>query len=147
MFGIYAERGKKTASATTPIANHWDPATRAPSLVRRCYILFNLQRPAGMLTHGVRDFLIQCFKGRPVGGQVFRSNKEYYGQCIVLRISGDKRSLEVVEDEVLRLTDENGAAYWDFEVEREDPIHALGSHSFTITQSGRGAPSGPNSDS
>ncbi|RYH00499.1 hypothetical protein EON65_49330 [archaeon] len=150
VFGIYTERGQKTASATTRIASHWDlasPATVAsPSLVRRCYILYNLQRPVGLLTYGVRDFLVQCFKGRPVSGQVFRANKEYYGQCIILRISGDRESLKVAEDEVLSLKDENGVAYWDFEVEREDSIHALGSHSFTMTQSGRGAPSGPNSD-
>ncbi|RYH17424.1 hypothetical protein EON65_28605 [archaeon] len=61
-------------------------------------------------------------------------------------ISGDKRSLEVAADEVLRLTDENEAAYWDFEVERANPIYALGLQSFAITQSGRGVPSGPNSD-
>ncbi|RYH06840.1 hypothetical protein EON65_42395 [archaeon] len=37
----------------------------------------------------------------------------------------------------MRLTDENGAAYRDFKVERDDPIHALGLQSVAITQSGK----------
>ncbi|RYH20946.1 hypothetical protein EON65_22020 [archaeon] len=62
---------------------------------------------------------------RETSGWASFSSEKSYGQCIILHISGDKRSFEVAENEVLRLTDENGAAYWDFEVEREDSIYAL----------------------
>jgi hypothetical protein len=99
-----------------------------------------------MLSRGVRDFLVSHFRGRPIGGQVYRAKHEIFGQVIVLRISGDESSLRDAKDEVLNFVDGNGQTYWDYELEKQEVIEELTTHSFSITQSLRGCIRGPNSD-
>lgn len=114
-----------------------------PRLLRRKFILFNLRGPCNMLVRGVREFLVESFKGRPVGGHVRRVNNDDYGQAVVLIISGEENFLMTVENTVIAA---NTPEYWDYEMQEETVIPRFATQSFTITQSARGAVRGPNSD-
>jgi hypothetical protein len=91
----------------------------APRWLRWTFILHNLARPWGMLTHGLRKFFVSHFHGRPISGLVRRANKHDYGQCILLCISGEESILQDAEEDVLNLVDESGQPFWYYERENE----------------------------
>ncbi len=101
-----------------------------------------------MLSHGVRDFIVQKMKTRPIGGSIYRSNLQDYGQCIIIRAAGTRQSLESFETEVLSMTDDNGDAFWEYtkQYKPDEAIYRLSTYTFTIIQSTRGAIRGPNSN-
>ncbi len=116
--------------------------------LRRFYVLFNLQRPAEMLERGVREYIANQMKGRPIGGMIYRSTLPDYDQCLIIRASGTPGALELFENTVLDLTDEEGNDYWECSrvYKPEEALTKLASYEFTIGQSSRGAVRGPNSD-
>jgi hypothetical protein len=78
-----------------------------------------------MLTHGVRDFFVSRFRGRPIDGQVYRANNDHYGQCIILCISGECSRKDAKEG-ILNFVNESGQPYWHYGLVRElfHAIHA-----------------------
>lgn len=126
------------------------PSVQQPNFpyLRRFYVLFNLQRPAEMLERGVRQYIVNEMKGRPIGGLIYRSQLPDYGQCIIIRASGTPDALESFENAVLCLKDEEGNIYWEYSktYKVDETLGELIAYTFSIGQSTRGAESGRNSD-
>ena len=110
----------------------------------RHYILHNLKGPCDMLAYGVRQYIVDAMKGRPVSGSVSRFVTAY-GQSIVIRACGLVSSLKSVEAFLSSKSD-----YWDWVWDEglfpDKVVRAFSSYTFDITQSRRGALRGPNSD-
>ena len=131
-----------------PLVHHVVQPVSAFPYLRRFYVLFNLQRPAEMLKHGVRDFIVKQMAGRPIGGMIYRSLLPDYGQCIIIRASGTPDALNLFENSVLRLKDTESRIYWEYSkfYKQDEPLEDLINYDFTIAQSTRGAVRGPKSD-
>lgn len=97
--------------------------------------------PAGLLTYGVRDFLSTQFKGRPRGGNIFRTVLDDYGQCIMLRVTGLPEDHERLISEVLQMQNAEGQMFWEYTVNYKpvEWISIMPTMSFTITQPARGS--------
>lgn len=100
------------------------------------------------MERGVREYIGNQMKGRPIGGMIYRSTLPDYDQCLIIRASGTPGALELFENTVLCLKDEEDRIYWEYSkvYKPDEPLPELISYDFTIGQSTRGAVRGPNSD-
>ena len=115
--------------------------------IRRSYILYALHRPESLLEHGIRDYVVDAVRGIYIGGYIRRVVNSAFGdQCIEIRACGLPEDLARFENEVLR---PNNDVYWIWEIfpkHSDEHLRDLPTRKFQIIQSGRGAISGPKSN-
>ena len=97
---------------------------------RRRYILSGLAAPPGLLTHGLRAFIVEQMRGRRVEGSVKRANLDEYGQCLIVVAIASPHDLNVMEEQVFP------SEYWaDWCRKDQVPRQTLSNHQFSIVQS------------
>ena len=101
-----------------------------------------------MLVNGVRNFLVETFRGRPFSGVVQRRHhSDYGGQVIYLRVCGPTEIFSEVYSRILEIVDAQNYKYWEYEQLTIDEVFSFPpSTTFSILRSTVGAVSGEKSD-
>jgi hypothetical protein len=116
-----------------------------PPYESRLYLLYNLTAPEGLVTHGVRDFIVKYMGGLPIVGSARRTFDSFVGQTIDLKVLGTRSALDSMETELLREYENRRLWAWRL-VERGEWTTMPDNGQFVILPSSRRATRGPDSD-
>ena len=119
--------------------------------IKRTFVLYDLNRPPGMLPRGIRNHILTSMKGRLIAGSIrgVKAIDEFGHQCIVIKATALESDLELFEDQVLKLKDKYFDSFlWKYSKTyvEDQRFAALTDFTFNITQSGYGFIKGDDSD-
>lgn len=111
-------------------------------------MLFDLNVPPGLLTYGLRDYLLEKIKSVDVGGTIRRTVSDASEQCITLSLIGVVEAHQKLITDVLEKAYFGGQLYWNYEIQnhKDQWFSEMGARTISITRSQRGAARGENSD-
>ena len=90
-----------------------------------------MKAPEGLLEHGIRDYIKEQLRGRPLSGSVKRSYNSDLGQHLILNLYGKFGSHLVFENEFLASFENQG--YWIWITIETEKIPKLPITSFIIS--------------
>ena len=109
------------------------------------YKLFDIRLPIRMLPKGIREYIRNYMRGRPLCGSVRRVKDEDMGQCVIVSLTGRPRDLTQFEEFLKDDLEAQDLLFFEL-VGPSEKRRRLPHQDFNIIRSGRGAVRGPNSD-
>jgi hypothetical protein len=108
----------------------------------REYVIYSIQSdiPVGLLPDGIRRFIENELRGRPVGGTIQRNASVKFGQHVVVNFVGTTDDLDSVKNALESI-------YWRIELVYSEPRMKVESQIEIRASTNREVKSGPGSDS